>query len=145
MSRFSNNETSLNFRGSRRINTLGEEVKNKKLKIPEMSAGEIAKHALIILDKEYNIEAWRQNNLAVRGRKFIGKPGLSDCLGFHRLTGKIALCEIKTIGDVFSKDQIKLLTQVHEAGGVALIAIQEGLRVKVKYFKELGYSHPIKK
>jgi hypothetical protein len=66
---------------------------------------------------------WIQNNLAVRKRKFIGRLGVSDVIGITK-DGRWVACEIKTIGDRLSDDQIKFLNEVKKAGGLAYIACQ---------------------
>lgn len=78
---------------------------------------------------------WVQNNLAVRGRKFIGKRGQADVMGFRNKDGVIVACEIKTINDRLSTDQITFLNDVKKAGGVVYIATQEGSRVVLKEWK----------
>lgn len=71
-------------------------------------------------------DVWRQNNIAVRGRTFIGRLGVSDVIGFtNKSQGcRFVACEIKTINDRLSKEQIKFLTDVLSSGGVSLIAKQ---------------------
>jgi Na+-transporting NADH:ubiquinone oxidoreductase subunit NqrF len=67
---------------------------------------------------------WVQNNLAVPGRKFIGKRGQSDIIGFRNKDAVIVAVEVKTVGDRLSDDQIKFLNEVKKAGGLAYIACQ---------------------
>ena len=67
---------------------------------------------------------WVQNNLAVRGRKFIGKRGQSDVIGFRNCDAVMVVCEVKTIGDRLSDDQIKFLNDIKRAGGIAYLACQ---------------------
>lgn len=74
---------------------------------------------------------WRQNNIAVRGRSFIGRLGVSDVIGITK-DGRWVACEIKTLNDRLSPDQIKFLNDVKTAGGIALIACQMGNHVKLK-------------
>lgn len=74
---------------------------------------------------------WIQNNLAVRGRKFIGRRGQSDLVGFTKF-GQFLACEIKTLNDRLSTDQIDFLNDVKKAGGEAYIACQEGSNVRLK-------------
>jgi hypothetical protein len=100
------------------------------------TAGQIKKVALSILNHEYDAEVWLQNNIAMKGRKFTGRKGVSDILGYERGTGKLVLCEAKTLSDKFSPDQIELLNQVDDAGGLALYATQEGIKIVVKRFAE---------
>lgn len=109
-------------------------MKITEVKCKEMSAGEIAKKALTILNFDYDCECWRNNNITVKGRKFTGRKGVSDIIGFQRKTGKVLFAEVKAKGDKFSADQIELLTNIHNNGGLALQATQEGLIVVVKPF-----------
>lgn len=95
-----------------------------------LTKGEITKSALTEL-KLRGVNAWMQNNLAVRGRKFIGRKGVSDIMGFHSRTGLIVACEVKTINDTFSDEQKEFLTEVKNAGGIALIATQVGLQAEI--------------
>jgi hypothetical protein len=69
-------------------------------------------------------EVWRQNQVAVPGRRFIGKKGLADIIGFNRTTGVFVMCEVKTKTDRFSQDQITLLLKVKKANGIALVATE---------------------
>lgn len=77
----------------------------------------------------YNV--WINNNLAVRGRKFIGRLGVADIIGMTKDARWVA-CEVKTLNDRLSSDQIKFLNDVKNAGGLALIAHQVGNIVELK-------------
>lgn len=88
-----------------------------------MTKGQISAGAIAILDNR-GCEVWIQNNLPVPGRKFIGRPGIADISGFIRANGIRVECEVKADGDSLSDAQIQLLTELHKAGGWALIAIQ---------------------
>lgn len=88
----------------------------------ELTKGEIRSSALKEL-RYRRCNVWPQNNLAVRGRKFIGRKGVADVIGFTDQAVFIA-CEIKTLGDVLSEAQIEFLNDVKKSGGVALIAKQ---------------------
>jgi hypothetical protein len=68
-------------------------------------------------------DVWIHNNIAVRKRKFIGRLGVSDLIGITK-DGRWVACEVKTIGDRLSDDQIEFLNDVKKAGGLALIAQQ---------------------
>jgi hypothetical protein len=74
---------------------------------------------------------WRQNNIAVRKRQFIGRLGVSDIIGISGI-GTFVACEVKTLNDRLSSDQIKFLNDVKTAGGIALIAHQVGNTVELK-------------
>jgi hypothetical protein len=75
---------------------------------------------------------WVQNNLAVRGRKFIGKRGQSDVMGFRNKDGVILACEVKTVNDKLSDDQITFLNDIKKAGGIAYLAVDNNGRVELK-------------
>lgn len=68
-------------------------------------------------------DVWIQNNIAVRKRKFIGRLGVSDVIGITK-DGRWVACEIKTLGDRLSPDQIDFLNDVKTAGGLAYVALQ---------------------
>jgi hypothetical protein len=74
---------------------------------------------------------WRQNNIAVRGRTFIGRLGVSDVIGITK-DGRWVACEIKTLNDRLSPDQIEFLNDVKNAGGLAYIACQTGSQVELR-------------
>lgn len=74
---------------------------------------------------------WINNNLAVRKRKFIGRLGVSDVIGITK-DGRWVACEIKTLNDRLSDDQIDFLNDVKKAGGVAYIACQVGTQVELR-------------
>jgi len=106
-----------------------------KYRRPELSASDITATAKLILTaRGFNV--WRQTISKMR-RKNITKHGVSDIIGFNRSTGKFVGCEIKKKGDVLSTDQIEFLTQVHAAGGVALLAVEENGDVVLKEFSTI--------
>jgi VRR-NUC domain len=76
-------------------------------------------------------DCWRQNNIAVRGRTFIGRRGVSDIIGITK-DGRWVVTEVKTLNDTLSPDQITFLNDIKKAGGEAYIACQEGNRVVLK-------------
>lgn len=89
--------------------------------------------------QEKGVHAWRQNNVRVPGRKFIGKLGLSDIIGFITIDGKAVFLaiEIKADGDRLSKDQIEFIQSLRSAGGIAFPCgsfreYQEKLRTESK-------------
>jgi hypothetical protein len=86
-----------------------------------MTTNEITKAAIKELDRR-NVEAWRQNQIPVRGRRFIGKKGQSDIIGYHRITSSFVAVEVKGPGDYLKPDQIEFLNGVRKAGAQALIA-----------------------
>lgn len=104
-----------------------------------LTKGEITKSAVTEL-KLRGANVWMQNNLAVPGRKFIGRKGVSDIIGFVSKTGLFLACEVKTIGDTFKDDQIVFMNEVKKAGGIALIATQEFNHVVLKDWDPLEHA-----
>lgn len=100
----------------------------------EFSASEITQYAIKVLTLQ-GYCVWRNNNLAVKGRTFIGRKGCADITGFKRGTGVRIEVEVKKIGDVLSQDQRKFLSEVSEAGGIALIASQNGSEIILEPYK----------
>jgi Holliday junction resolvase len=66
---------------------------------------------------------WRQNNLAVRGRKFIGKKGMPDIIGYDN-QGCAVWCEVKTINDKLSQHQVDFMADAMNAGCKVFICMQ---------------------
>lgn len=102
-----------------------------KSRIKELTKAQIRATAIKMLTWS-GCTVWVQNNLAVRGRKFIGKRGQADLMGYRNKDGVIVACEIKTLNDRLSDDQILFLNEVKKAGGLAYIATQEGNQVVLK-------------
>lgn len=112
----------------------------------EYSKGKINSFALQILDKQYNFEVWLQSNVrAVKGQTFKGRRGVSDIIGYSRENGRFVLCEVKTLNDSFSHDQVKLLTDLHNSGGFSFVAYQDKLSIQVKPFIQVREQFKIKK
>jgi hypothetical protein len=86
-----------------------------------MTTAQITKAALKELDLR-GAEVWRNNNLAVRGRTFVGRKGVPDIIGFVRATGVFVLCEVKNTGDRMKEDQIELFNEAYAARCICLIA-----------------------
>lgn len=91
----------------------------------ELTSGQITEMAIEELTRR-GFECWRSNNIAVKGRKFIGKKGCADITGYHNITGLRLECEVKKIGDDLSNDQIIFLNGISDAGAHALIAFDNG-------------------
>lgn len=70
-------------------------------------------------------KVWRNNNVAIRGRKFIGELGVPDIVGFHRESGVAVYCEVKTINDRFSTDQIIFMNRAKLANCFCFVASDE--------------------
>jgi hypothetical protein len=74
---------------------------------------------------------WINNNIAVRGRKFIGRRGVSDVIGITK-DGRWVVCEVKTLNDRLSEDQVIFLNDIKNTGGDAYIAHQVGGMVELR-------------
>jgi len=86
-----------------------------------MTTSAITKEAISRLSA-LGYKVWRNNNIAVRGRKFIGEYGVSDVLGYKLQGGTSLFCEVKGPGDTLSDDQKAFLWDAHNAGCFALVA-----------------------
>jgi hypothetical protein len=98
-----------------------------------ISASDLTKMMMDYL-KDNGNEVWRNNNLAVRGRAFIGRKGVGDIIGYSKKYGHFVCCEIKAIGDRLSSDQMVFLEQLAMAGGTAMLCQQirdESIIVKI--------------
>lgn len=100
------------------------------VKPKEISTNDITKYALKVLHLQ-GFEVWRNNNLAVKGRKFIGRKGVADIMGFEMKSGKLMACEVKKIGDILSDDQKEFLLKVKDAGAFAFVARQTGHEIVI--------------
>jgi hypothetical protein len=87
------------------------------------TASDLTKMMIDYLDS-LGYEVWRNNNLAVKGRSFIGKKGVPDIIGYHKNYGQFIACEIKAIGDRLSVHQIEFLTHLGMCGGTSLVCQQ---------------------
>lgn len=88
----------------------------------ELSAGEITE--LVFEKAPPDIEIWRQNNIPIKGRKFIGKKGIGDITGYHIFSGKRIEIEVKKVGDYLSQEQFDFLNSIYLAGAYSYIITQ---------------------
>jgi hypothetical protein len=98
-----------------------------------MTSSEITKSVL----KELNArgcEMWRQNQIRVPGRRFIGKRGVGDTIGFHRMTGLFVALEVKAGNDTLSEEQKEFLNKLAKAGGIALVATEVDGKIRIITF-----------
>jgi hypothetical protein len=101
-----------------------------------LSASELTKIMLDFL-KDGGNEVWRNNNLAVRGRAFIGRKGVPDIIGYSKQYGHFVCCEIKAIGDRLSGDQMMFLEELSMAGGCAMLCQQvRDETIKITIYKD---------
>ena len=86
------------------------------------TASELTKFAIVELSA-MGFTVWRANNIAIPGRKFIGKRGMSDIIGYSE-GGHAVYCEVKSINDKISEHQINFLTDAMDAGCRVFICSQ---------------------
>jgi hypothetical protein len=78
---------------------------------------------------------WRNNNIAVKGRKFIGKKGVPDIVGYDK-NGIAIYCEVKSGKDKLSEEQIAFMTHATSMGCRTLIATDKDGDYKIVSFNE---------
>ena len=100
------------------------------------TASELTKMMLEYL-KDNGNDVWRNNNLAVRGRTFIGRKGVPDIIGYSKKYGTFVACEVKAIGDKISSEQLMFLNELSYAGGIAMLCKQiRDERIIINIFKD---------
>ena len=87
------------------------------------TASELTKFAISELTA-LGCTVWRANNIAIPGRKFIGKRGMSDIIGYDK-GGLATYCEVKTINDKLSKYQIDFMDDAFYSGCQVFICMQD--------------------
>lgn len=97
----------------------------------ELTASQITKTAMRLLENN-KCFIWRNNNLAVKGRSFIGLKGVPDIVGFQKFTGVAVYCEVKTKSDKFSEYQVNFLNKAKTSGCHCLVAIDQDGEVILK-------------
>ena len=91
---------------------------------PPSAANALTK-AIIQLLTLHGFHAWRQNNAAVYDptrqvfRSGSSTRGISDVLGYHKRTSRMAAVEVKVGADKLSPEQTAFLAGVKAAGGFA--------------------------
>ena len=101
-----------------------------------ISASDLTKMMMDYL-KDNGNEVWRNNNLAVKGRAFIGRKGVPDIIGYDKKHGQFVACEIKKLGDRISPEQFTFLTQLGLAGGASMLCSQTSDEtIKLEIFKD---------
>lgn len=110
----------------------------------ELTAGEITKQALIMLE-ERGVRAYRQNNLTVRHRKGIVTPGIPDIQGRTRATGIANYIEVKKIGDTLKPAQIKFMIEAIEDNCICMVATQVKAKTELIDFVEYYSKYKVEK
>ena len=89
-----------------------------------ITAAQLTKWAIVVLTTK-GFTVWRQNNLAVPGRKFIGLKGVPDVIGYDR-EGRAVYCEVKAGADRLSEAQIDFMNSASKAGCRTFISHDKG-------------------
>ncbi len=63
---------------------------------------------------------WRNNQIPVPGRRFVGLPGVSDILCCFK--GAFIAIECKSKNGVATEEQLKFLGRINRVGGIGLVA-----------------------
>lgn len=87
----------------------------------------------------YGIDAWRNNAIPVRGRRFIGKKGRGDILGITR-RGRFVNVECKRPGEEGRPEQVEFVDEVNRRGGLGVIvgSVEELYRYLESRLSALG-------
>jgi hypothetical protein len=87
-----------------------------------MSASNSLTQAVIKYCTLRGYKVWRQNNLAVPGRRFAGLLGIPDVIGFQKGSGIFIGVETKIGKDKLSLHQIEFGLEIVESGGLWFVA-----------------------
>lgn len=88
-----------------------------------LSASDLTKYAKMVLSAR-GFRMNRVNNIPVRRRKNTVQKGWADLQGYTRV-GVYVACEIKTINDKLSIEQIERMDDIIECGGLAYICTED--------------------
>jgi|GEM_PF-4997147 len=85
-----------------------------------MTANELTKAILTVMQATPGCKAWRQNNHATRGRINNATKGVPDILACYR--GQFTGVEVKVDKDKLSDAQIAFADELQRCGGVYFVA-----------------------
>lgn len=102
----------------------------------DYTASQITKYAIAYLTAK-GFYVWRQNQIRVPGRAFIGELGLSDIIGFERETGIAVYCEVKTNSDKLSQYQITFMNRALKNGCKVFLAKQKENLITLEAYESL--------
>lgn len=101
-----------------------------KQKIPDLTKDAITQSALKEL-RANGARVHKTHNIAgYKKRQYQVEKGVSDITGYSS-QGVHIECEVKTVSDKFSHEQIVRLSDIDKCGGIALVAVQEGYQAKI--------------
>lgn len=103
---------------------------------PELNKGQIRELAIDFFSV-CGYDCWINNNIAIKGRRFIGRKGVPDIIGFNKQTGEFFGCEVKANGDKLSKEQKDFLISLNKSAGVGYVVEDDG-KGGIKYYLYLN-------
>lgn len=108
---------------------------------PALTKGQITELALIQF-RAMGFDCWRNNNIPVKRRQFIGRKGVPDIIGFGKngilfSPGCFFGAEGKTENDSLSKEQKEFLISLNQAGGYGYVFEDDG-KGGIKYYLYLN-------
>jgi len=99
-----------------------------------MGANKLTQWAIDVLSADGS-QVWRHNNLAVKGRKFTGRKGVPDIIGFNK-DGISIYCEVKSGKDKLSEDQSEFMVNATSMGCKTWIATDKDNQYQIVSFNE---------
>lgn len=104
---------------------------------PPLTKGQITELALT----EFNslgFDCWRNNNIPVKRRQFLGRKGVPDIIGYklgsrHGNGGAFMGAEGKTQNDSLSDEQKKFLSGLNKAGGYGYV-FEDDRKGGIRYY-----------
>jgi hypothetical protein len=99
-----------------------------------MGANKLTQWAIYVLSADGS-QVWRHNNLAVKGRKFTGRKGVPDIIGFNK-DGISIYCEVKSGKDKLSEEQSEFMVNATSMGCKTWIATDKDGDYKIVSFNE---------
>lgn len=109
-----------------------------------ITAAQLTKWAIVVLTTK-GFTVWRQNNLAVPGRKFIGLKGVPDVIGYDK-EGRAVYCEVKAGEDRLSEAQIDFMSSASKAGCRTYISHDKGGAMTIQTWADymMTFLHRVK-
>lgn len=106
----------------------------EKLTASDLTKDQITQSALKEL-RANGARVRKVHNWGAKKRRHQIEAGWADIQGYSR-AGLAILCEVKTLKDKFSDEQIEILSDLDRKGGIALVAVQQGYQTKIIPWKK---------
>lgn len=105
-----------------------------------LTKDQIAKSAIEELTRN-GARVRKVHNVPVnKNRRHHIQKGNVDIQGFSS-AGLCLYCEVKTLNDRFSKEQIEILDDLDNCGGLSFVAVQVGTQVKIIPWRDYRVFH----